>query len=121
MNATINEKANEELNERLNKYFHQFKIYFFNLIKGYVNSLKYYKIDKWEADLSCNTANNHLNEYINRKSKANDSNDLCYLIMINLCFTILDLLYNSSFNTVHWFMNTINGNYKNLVKGKNSW
>jgi hypothetical protein len=114
---SFNEKNNEIVNENMDKYFHQFKVYFFNLIKTYLNSIKFYKIEN-KNELTCDTAKVYLNSYLNGNSSsiANDT-DLCCLIMINLCLMVLDLLYNCSFNTVIWFIDTINENYKNLIKG----
>jgi hypothetical protein len=117
LNISFKGKNDEALDEKFDNYFIQNKIFFLNLIKTYKSSLQLVKIENRE-ELTSDLAKSYLNSYLlNQMTLPTNDMDISYLIMINICFMILDLLYNCSFNTVLWFMDTVRDKYKNLIKG----
>ena len=117
INISFKKENDTSLEEKFDNYFVKNKFFFLNLIKTFLNSLQLVKIENRE-DFTSDTAKSYLNSYLlNQMTKKTNDTDISYLIMINLCFMILDLLYNCSFNTVLWFMDQVSDKYKNLIKG----
>jgi hypothetical protein len=117
LNISFKGKNDEALDKKFDNYFAQNKTFFLNLIKTYTTSLQLVKIENRE-ELTSDLAKSYLNSYLlNKMTVPTNDMDISYLIMINICFMILDLLYNCSFNTVLWFMDTVRDKYKNLIKG----
>lgn len=117
MNRSFEERNDKNLNDMYEQHFLQYKVTFFSLIRIYIDQLKTMQFANGE-ELTCDTANNYLSSYLNNMDKKSNDSDLNFLILINLCFMILDLLYNCSFNTVLWFINTVEYKYKNIINGK---